>query len=223
MIIIFILSFQGPTGGLTFPLNGVSIHWFERLWAGRRRRRHLGGVRALARARRASSWCSPWCCRCVAGLAFRKRFSGSDILFYRRGREPHRALDRDLARHRARVPPARRFRQEPRAGMAGRGPEDDAMGTFTSGLGAQLTWTLPFGLLIMFAIFNRFDAPLRGGRARPRRDAVAELRPRQSCRSSLPERHRHRAVRLHPVLGRGRALQPGDGRAQHPADRACRR
>ena len=26
------LSFQGPTGGLTFPLNGVSLHWFERLW-----------------------------------------------------------------------------------------------------------------------------------------------------------------------------------------------
>ena len=32
-----------------------------------------------------------------------------------------------------------------------------AMGIYTSGLGAQLTWTLPFGLLITFAIFNRFD------------------------------------------------------------------
>src|SRR5205807_4379451 len=32
-----------------------------------------------------------------------------------------------------------------------------AMDLYTSGLGAQLTWTLPFGLLIMFAIFNRFD------------------------------------------------------------------
>ena len=28
---------------------------------------------------------------------------------------------------------------------------------YTSGLGAHLTWTLPFGLLIMFAVFNRFD------------------------------------------------------------------
>jgi putative spermidine/putrescine transport system permease protein len=27
----------------------------------------------------------------------------------------------------------------------------------TSGFGAQLTWTLPFGLLIMFAVFNRFN------------------------------------------------------------------
>ena len=34
MIVIFILSFQGPTGGLTFPMNGVSLHWFERLWSG---------------------------------------------------------------------------------------------------------------------------------------------------------------------------------------------
>ena len=27
----------------------------------------------------------------------------------------------------------------------------------TSALGAHLTWTLPFGLLIMFAVFNRFN------------------------------------------------------------------
>ena len=32
-----------------------------------------------------------------------------------------------------------------------------ALGLFTSALGAHLTWTLPFGLLIMFAIFNRFN------------------------------------------------------------------
>src|SRR5439155_742522 len=31
MSAIFILSFQGPTGGLTFPMNGVSLHWFKAL------------------------------------------------------------------------------------------------------------------------------------------------------------------------------------------------
>jgi putative spermidine/putrescine transport system permease protein len=31
------------------------------------------------------------------------------------------------------------------------------LGLFTSALGAHLTWTLPFGLLIMFAVFNRFE------------------------------------------------------------------
>ena len=29
---IVILSFQGPTGGLTFPMNGVSLHWFGNLF-----------------------------------------------------------------------------------------------------------------------------------------------------------------------------------------------
>ena len=28
---------------------------------------------------------------------------------------------------------------------------------YTSALGAHLTWTLPFGLLIMFAVFSRFN------------------------------------------------------------------
>ena len=27
----------------------------------------------------------------------------------------------------------------------------------TTAFGAQLTWTLPFGILIMFAVFNRFN------------------------------------------------------------------
>ena len=29
MSAIFVLSFQGPTGGLTFPMNGVSLRWFS--------------------------------------------------------------------------------------------------------------------------------------------------------------------------------------------------
>ena len=31
MIAVVILSFQGPTGGMTFPLRGVSLHWFADL------------------------------------------------------------------------------------------------------------------------------------------------------------------------------------------------
>ena len=31
MIVIYVLSFQGPNGGLTFPLQGVSLHWFDAL------------------------------------------------------------------------------------------------------------------------------------------------------------------------------------------------
>ena len=34
MFAIFVLSFQGPEGGLTFPLRGLSLHWFGVLWEG---------------------------------------------------------------------------------------------------------------------------------------------------------------------------------------------
>ena len=34
VITIFVLSFQGPEGGLTFPMRGVSLHWYAKLWQG---------------------------------------------------------------------------------------------------------------------------------------------------------------------------------------------
>ena len=52
MITIFVLSFQGPEGGLTFPMNGVSLHWFGKLWRRRRHRRHLARRSAARCARR---------------------------------------------------------------------------------------------------------------------------------------------------------------------------
>ena len=91
------------------------------------------------------------------------------------------------------------------------------MGMFTSGLGAHLTWTLPFGLLVMFAIFNRFD----GRYEEAARDLGAT--PWQTLALRRAADHpalgdRRRPVRLHAVVGRDRALEPGDGRAQHAAD-----
>jgi putative spermidine/putrescine transport system permease protein len=92
----------------------------------------------------------------MAGLAYRKRFIGSNALFYAViaslimpsivvslgiGLE-FRILDDAIKKH------APAFLAD---------GYDTAMGLYTSALGAHLTWTLPFGLLIMFAIFNRFD------------------------------------------------------------------
>jgi putative spermidine/putrescine transport system permease protein len=155
MIVIVVLSFQGPQGGLTFPLNGVSLHWFQRLWHGGgivdiggafKRSLELGGVVMVLTVLLSLS----------AGLAFRKRFFGSNLLFFVAVASlivpsivtslgialEFRLLDDFLKNH---------------------GPAwisdglTTTMGLFTSGLGAHLTWTLPFGLLVMFAIFNRFD------------------------------------------------------------------
>ena len=35
MLVIVVLSFQGPEGGLTFPMNGVSLTWFSKLFNAR--------------------------------------------------------------------------------------------------------------------------------------------------------------------------------------------
>ena len=51
-ITIFVLSFQGPEGGLTFPMRGLSLHWYAKLWQGPRRGRHRRRAAPLARARR---------------------------------------------------------------------------------------------------------------------------------------------------------------------------
>ena len=43
MFIMFILSFQGPTGGLVFPMRGFSLTWFDALF-GQARTGDVGGA-----------------------------------------------------------------------------------------------------------------------------------------------------------------------------------
>nr|WP_315244254.1 ABC transporter permease [uncultured Albidiferax sp.] len=159
MFVIFILSFQGPEGGLTFPLRGLSLHWFAKLAEG------LGVVDIGAALRRSLALgLAVMACTVVfsvlAGLAFRKKLAGGNALFFiviaslimpsiivslGIGLE-FRLLDGGIKW-------ALEF-----FGMQDTLDEyGTALGLFTSALGAHLTWTLPFGLLIMFAIFNRFN------------------------------------------------------------------
>ena len=136
---IVILSFQGPRGGLTFPMNGVSLTWFANLFqkqavgdfGGSFRRSLTLGVMVMAVTVVVSL---------AAGLAFRRRFRGSTALFYTTVASlivPSIliSLGIGLGFQIAGIRPA----------------------WFSSAFGAHLTWTLPFGLLIMFAVFNRFD------------------------------------------------------------------
>ncbi|WP_417724396.1 ABC transporter permease [Salipiger sp.] len=138
-ITIGILSFQGPQGGLTFPMNGVSTYWFADLFRqqavgdiwGAFGRSFLLGLMVMATTVVVSV---------MAGLAFRKRFAGSAVLFY-------------VAITSLVIPSI--------LISLGVGLIFNQLGLkvhwATSGFGSQLTWTLPFGLLIMFAVFNRFD------------------------------------------------------------------
>lgn len=136
---IGILSFQGPGGGLTFPMRGVSLHWFRDLFEqqavgdiwGSFRRSFVLGLMVMVTTVIVSV---------MGGLAFRRRFAGSTVLFY--------LIITALVIPSILV-------------SLGVGLIWSQSGLpvhwSTSGYGAQLTWTLPFGLLIMFAVFNRFD------------------------------------------------------------------
>ncbi len=159
MLVIFVLSFQGPEGGLTFPMRGVSLHWFRKLAEG------LGVVDiGAALSRSLGLGLAVMACTVVlsvlAGLAFRKKLRGGNLLFFvvvaslimpsiivslGIGLE-FRLLDSAI---------------KAVLGALGMDSAQEGYGTslglFTSALGAHLTWTLPFGLLIMFAVFNRFN------------------------------------------------------------------
>ena len=87
MITIVVLSFQGPEGGLTFPLRGLSLHWFYKLAEG------LGTVDIGAAFRRSLALgVVVMLCTVVlsvlAGLAFRKKLSGGNTLFVDPRRRP---------------------------------------------------------------------------------------------------------------------------------------
>src|ERR1700712_1967565 len=81
MFAIFALSFQGPQGGLTFPMNGTSLYWFGKLFDG-------GGIVDIGAAFRRSLALGivvmllTVVISVAAGMAFRKRFGGSAALFY---------------------------------------------------------------------------------------------------------------------------------------------
>ena len=81
MFVIFVLSFQGPEGGLTFPMRGTSLHWFRQLAEG------LGTVDIGAAFTRslmlgAVVMAFTVVLSVLAGLAFRKKLSGGNALFY---------------------------------------------------------------------------------------------------------------------------------------------
>lgn len=137
---ILVLSFQGPDGGLTFPMNGVSVHWFVRLFKSQAVG-DFGGSLIRSFALATMVMVTTVVVSLAAGMAFRRRFRGSGPLF-------------TLAVASLIIPSI--------LVSLGVGLLFNELGLdptwYSSAFGAQLTWTLPFGLLIMFAVFNRFNA-----------------------------------------------------------------
>ncbi|MFQ6018704.1 MAG: ABC transporter permease [Kiloniellaceae bacterium] len=139
MLVVYVLSFQGPTGGLVFPLRGVSTHWFVALF-GQARTGDVWGAFARSMPLALIVLTTTVVVSVLAGLAFRRRFPGATLIFYMAVASlivPGLILSIGvgLAFQFTGIPPR----------------------WYSSGLGAHLSWTLPFGLLIMFAVFSRFN------------------------------------------------------------------
>jgi putative spermidine/putrescine transport system permease protein len=139
MICIYILSFQDVRGGLVFPMKGHSLHWFVDLFTQVR----TGDVKgSFDRSIKLAVLVTiiTVTISFLAGLGFRRRFRGDAVVFYMMiGSLVAPGLVLGL----------------------GTGLLFQALGLnaswYTSALGAQLSWTLPFGVLVMFAVMSRFD------------------------------------------------------------------
>ena len=139
MVCIYILSFQDVRGGLVFPMKGHSLHWFVDLFTQVR----TGDVKgSFDRSIKLAILVTilTVVISFLAGLGFRRRFAGDGVVFYMMiGSLVAPGLVLGL----------------------GTGLLFQALGIATSwygsALGAQLSWTLPFGVLVMFAVMSRFD------------------------------------------------------------------
>jgi putative spermidine/putrescine transport system permease protein len=159
MLTIFILSFQGPEGGLTFPLQGVSLHWFRKLAEG------LGVVDIGAALKRSLTlgvivMLLTVLLSVLAGLAFRKRLKGGNALFYVTVASlimPSIIVSLGIGLQFRLLDTVIKKSLEFLGANSLLEGFGTSLGLYTSALGAHLTWTLPFGLLIMFAVFNRFN------------------------------------------------------------------
>jgi putative spermidine/putrescine transport system permease protein len=136
MATVILLSFQGPLGTMSFPLKGFGLTWWRQFL------NNPAWGEAIARSLTLAVIVAALTTvlALLLGLAYRRPFRGSGLMFYV-----------ILA---SAITPGILI----------------SVGTFflwsylglkvhwyNSALGAQVTWTLPFGFLIIIAVFNRFN------------------------------------------------------------------
>ncbi len=139
MFSVLVLAFQGPSGSLNFPLRDASTMWFSEVFNPSR----VGDVPG------AFSRSFPLAILVMlitilisvtAGFGFRRRFRGSSVLFFV---SIASLIIPGLVLSIGTLVTARFL------GITAT--------WYTTALGAHLSWTLPFGLLIMFAVLGRLD------------------------------------------------------------------
>ncbi len=142
MFAMFILSFQGRRGGTSFPMRGYSLYWWEKLLEPSTVGDMQGALmRSLILALMVMVITALF--STMLAMAFRKAFRFSNVLFYTilTGlMVPGVLLSLGMAilMRQLGLPPA----------------------WYSSGLAVHVIWALPFGYLVMMAVFNRFDSRL---------------------------------------------------------------
>jgi putative spermidine/putrescine transport system permease protein len=169
MILMGVLSFQGDFGGITFPFRGpFSTQWWESLWNPDIPGSHADEIRAAGIQSLKISLAAGAVVALLAftlSMAFRSRFRGEGIGFY-------------LIMLALMTP----------GYLLGLGIQLfwAFMGAPTSlwktALGANVIWGIPFGFLVMLAIWNRYNPAIEeaardlgAGRARTFREVTLPL------------------------------------------------
>jgi putative spermidine/putrescine transport system permease protein len=146
MILMAILSFQGYYGGVTFPFKGpVSLQWWRSIFQEQvgNQFTNAGAIRAAGER---SLWVSLAAGAIVAllafslSMAFRRRFRGDGLAFY-------------IIMLALMTP----------GFLLGLGTQifwktmNQETSLWHTALGANTVWGIPFGFLVMVAIWNRYD------------------------------------------------------------------
>ncbi len=137
IIIMAILSFQGPEGGMTFPMRGLSLYWWGRLFGERAAELGPAIVRTLVIAVETGLIAAAF--SLIIAFAYRRRLPGSKLLF-----------------------PAVLLALMTPGILLGLGISLwwrllNLQPGHLSLLGVHVVWALPFAFLVMVAVLNRFD------------------------------------------------------------------
>jgi putative spermidine/putrescine transport system permease protein len=144
MILMGILSFQGIFGSITWPFRGpVSIEWWKSLWDANIPGSHALEIRESGKVSLWVSLASGVIVSVIAftlSMAFRRKFRGEGASFY-------------LIMLALMTP----------GFLLGLGTQlfwswmGTAPSLWKTALGANVIWGIPFGFLVMLAVWNRYD------------------------------------------------------------------
>jgi putative spermidine/putrescine transport system permease protein len=146
MILMAILSFQGPFGQLTFPFQGpVSLDWWRSLWDENVQPFHAADIRLAAKN---SLYLSLVAGAIVAFLAFTLSMAFRRRWLFRADAAGFYVIMLAL------MTPGYLLAVGTQLFWAQFGWE---AGIWETALGANVVWGIPFGFLVMVAVWNRYD------------------------------------------------------------------